>query len=180
MHKLRRRLTETVAAAGLGLLLLSGCSSVPAASPDAQEETPQATAAPLAEPSIEITHELDGKSTTARAALGTSSCSSHMFSAMSGDGHGASAIFSVTEAGESGQIQASIVGDSLLVFQGKGAPVFRTGADQTKRASVVGLSGTATVVEIPAGTAPAIGEVDLSTGTTLRATLTATLACTPD
>ena len=180
MHKLRHGLAATVVAAGLGLLLLSGCSSAPSVSPDAQEETPQATATPIAEPSLEITYELDGKSTTARAALGASSCSSHAFSAMSEDGHGASAIFSVTEAGESGLIQASIIGDSLLVFQGKGAPVFTTGADQTKRASVVALSGTATVVEIPADTAPAIGEVDLSTGARLPATLTATLACTPE
>lgn len=180
MHKLRRGLTETVVAAGLGLLMLSGCSSAPATSPDAEGEAPQSTATPLAEPSLEITYELDGKPTTARAALGTSSCSSHAFTAMSEDGRGASAIFSVTEAGESGQIQANILGDSLVAFQGKGTPVFTTGTDQTKRASVVALSGTATVVEIPAGAAPAIGEVDLSTGTTLPATLSATLACTPD
>lgn len=170
------RRTAAAAAAALSGVLLAGCAVVPPAPNTSAESTPAPTASAPAEPTIEITYQIDGRTETVLAHPDKKSCSSGPLLAFS-DAEVASMVSLPAEDGDTGQIRAYVLDDLYVGFLGSGAVrVSRTGDGQS-RASVMNLSGTATLVEIPEGPRPSAGELDLTTGTEVPATLTATVLC---
>ncbi|MGO2747247.1 hypothetical protein [Microbacterium sp.] len=168
-----RRALSTISAATVALLLLSGCAA--GEQPTHDSASPEPVAVAPTEPTIEITYEIDGRSETVRAHPDKQGCSARMLQAFS-DSDVASSV-SLPAGGDSGQIRAFVLDDLYVGFLGSGDAQITSADDGSSSASVVSLEGTATLVEIPEGESPSAGELDLSTGTEVPATLTATVVC---
>ncbi|WP_336659089.1 hypothetical protein [Leucobacter sp. USHLN153] len=167
-----------------GAMLLSGCGSAGGDTPSAESGETAATPAKPAvptevpdPPTATIDFAVDGDDRSVSADFSTMSCSAHTFAAQAEDGRSASALLPASDSETPGRITVSVMGDDeLVVFSGTGLPEF-TDLGSAVVASLSDLSGSATVVSIASGKAPAIGEVDLSQGTEVEATLSAALAC---
>ena len=128
------------------------------------------------EPSIEITYEVDGRFETVTAQPDKASCASGVLQAFS-DGEVASMVGLPDEEGGQGQIRAYVLDGLYVGFLGRSAAEHERLDGGALRASVVALEGTATLVELPAGERPSAGELDLTKGVEVPATLTATVVC---
>jgi len=166
-----------LSALAVTVVLLSGCGAPMQPAPTAASpERFSAEPTEPTEPTIEITYEIDGDSETVRAHPDKQACSPRMPQAFSDSGV-ASSISLPADEGESGQIRAFVLDDLYVGFLGHGAARIAPADGGVSRASVVALEGTATLVEIPEGTSPSAGELDLSTGVEVPATLTAAVVC---
>lgn len=126
-----------------------------------------------------ITYELEGRTQTALAHPEKRGCSASMLQAFS-DSQVQSVVQIPHAEGEASQVRAHVLDDAYVGFLGTAEADFATMEDGSVRASVVEVEGTATIIEIPAGTSPSAGELDLSAGTEVPATLTATVVCPAD
>lgn len=75
---------------------------------------------------------------------------------------------------------ALVVDGVAVMFSGRGVTHVDTAADGARSLFVTDLPGTARIVDLPAGSTPAPGEVDFSTATEVAATLTTLIVCPAD
>lgn len=165
-----------------GLLIVSGCA--PAASAPGGERggdtsptsPPMPTAVPEP-PAATITAVIDDRPISMSAEFAAMSCSPHAFASLAADGRSGSATLPPTDAVSPGRVSVAIIDSHLLVvFSAQELPTF-TDLGQDVVASLTNVHGSAIVVELPPGEIPAIGEVDLSQGDEMSATLQAELVC---
>lgn len=171
-------------AAIAAMLLATGCTAgtgfaTPSGTETAAPVAPSPHGAAPTEPSIEITYEVDGRSETITAQPDKVSCAAGVLQAFS-DGEVASMVSLPGEEGGQGQIRAYVLDGLYVGFLGRSAAEQEPLDDGELRASVVALEGTATLVELPEGERPSAGELDLTNGVEVPATLTAAVVCPAD
>lgn len=179
----RRGLLRNVVApaAVVGMLLAAGCtagtgSPTPSGTGTAAPAAPSPQGAAPTEPSIEITYEVDGRSETITSQPDKALCAAGVLQAFS-DGEVAAMVSLPDEEGRQGQIRAYVLDGLYVGFLGRSVAEQEQLDDGALRASVVALDGTATLVELPEGERPSAGELDLTSGVEVPATLTATVVC---
>lgn len=138
----------------------------------------QPAAEPLAEPSIEITYELDGEFTTAQVPVAIPRCGTVPFYTLASVGYDG-ILSEEVEDGVAG-IYANVWDGYYIGFRGEGTLEFEEVSALAQRATVDELRGVAILVEVPEGSEPLGGGSDWAGGTEVPATLSATLECSLD